>query len=157
MLKQSRRRNKVIECHCGIVFSSLCSSPDEITADAHTFGLNTKVPSSTGVSVHLVKQLDYIYLFIFQTDTGMEKEELSFHNHSPAYFSLCSPHLQSLSVLFSPSFFQIPVSLSARWMVSSSVSPSFHFHSFIYNNHLLCVFIVFPALIDDVRLLFLCQ
>lgn len=56
-----------------------------------------------------------------------------------SHLCLCSPLPQSLSSLLSPSFFPIPISLCASGIVSSSVPPSLHFHSFIYSNHLLCV------------------
>lgn len=55
------------------------------------------------------------------------------------HLCLCSPLPQSLSSLLSPSFFPIPISLCASGIVSSSIPPSLHFHSFIYSNHLLCV------------------
>lgn len=52
-------------------------------------------------------------------------------------------------VLSNPRFCSVPA--------VSCPPPLLLFHSFIYSNHLLCVFIVFPALIDYVWLLFLCQ
>lgn len=62
----------------------------------------------------------------------------------------------SLLVSSSLSSFPVPVSLCAGGIVSSYTPPLLHFHSFIYSNHLLCVFIVFPALIDYVWTLPLC-
>lgn len=52
---------------------------------------------------------------------------------------LLIPTSQSFSCLLSPSFLPIPISPCASGMVSFSIPPSLHSHSFIYSNHLLCV------------------